>query len=97
MGGTHIGSCRKWVGRGFQTFETDEQKKSFGFQYTFLPLNLLIFFGVHAKTSASSKFLSQKCMCAFVVAGGGGVPPTPLCKNIQCHIICLYVLVLEVC
>ena len=57
--GRNIGICRKWVWRGFQTFKTDEQEKSFGFQYTFLPLNLLIFVGVHAETSASSKCLSQ--------------------------------------
>jgi hypothetical protein len=29
--GRNICSCRKWVGRGFQTFKTDEQKKSFAF------------------------------------------------------------------
>jgi len=84
--GRNIGSCRKWVGRGFQTFKTDEQEKSFGFQYNFLPLTLLIFFGVHAKPSASSKFLSQKCMCSFVVGGGGFL--LRLCvKHSMSHII----------
>jgi hypothetical protein len=59
-------------GWGFKLLKLTSKKSHLGIQYTFLPLNLLIFFGVHAKTSASSKFLSQKCMCAFVVAGGRG-------------------------
>ena len=51
-------------------------------------LNLLIFFGVHANTSASSKFLSQKCMCAFVVGGEG---PLRLCeKHSMSHNLSIY-------
>jgi hypothetical protein len=53
-----------------QAVNTDKQKKkrSFGFKYTNLPLNILIIYVFHSKNSILSKFLPKGGgkICSFI-------------------------------
>ena len=96
MGGTLVVAESGWGG-GFKLSKLTNKKSHLGSNIPFYLLIYWYFLASMLKLQLLLSFCHKSVCVRLWLRGGGGLPSTPLCKHIQCHIICLYVLVLEVC